>query len=251
MKEHIATITFTREQAANALSTPMLHELQEVLHCIKNDSSIRVVIVTGAGDKAFCAGADLKERQQMNEQQVIDTVALISETIYQIETLPQPVIAAINGVAFGGGLELALACDIRCATNIAKLGLTETSLGIIPGAGGTQRLPRLIGLGLAKEMIYTAKRLTAEQAQQFGIVEHVVSKDDLMVFTNNLANEIAQNAPLSLIQAKYAINKGLQVDLLTGLQIEQQAYKEILYTKDRLEGLAAFQQKRKPNFTGN
>ncbi len=147
-----------RAEAANALSIQMLHEINEALETIQYDRSIRVVIVTGDGEKAFCAGADLKERNGMSEEQVRKTVALIGKTISQFETLAQPVIAAINGVAFGGGLELALACDIRIASSNVKLGLTETALGIIPGAGGTQRLPRLIGVGKAKELIYTARR---------------------------------------------------------------------------------------------
>lgn len=250
VEEGIATLTFMRAEAANALSIQMLNEINEALEQIQYDRSIRVVIVTGDGEKAFCAGADLKERNGMSEEQVRKTVALIGQTVTHFEKLAQPVIAAINGVAFGGGLELALACDIRIASSSAKLGLTETALGIIPGAGGTQRLPRLIGMGKAKELIFTARRLSVEEALAYGIVEHVVATEQLLEEAKALAIEMAKNAPLSLIQAKTAINQGMQTDIATGLQIESLAYSRLLYTEDRLEGLKAFQEKRAPVYSG-
>jgi len=156
----------------------------------------------------------------------------------------------LNGVAFGGGLELALACDLRVAAAHVKLGLTETSLGIIPGAGGTQRLPRLIGLGKAKELIYTARRLNAEEAKNYGIVEYVHETHEVMERAQQLALEIAKNAPLSLVQAKVAMNQGVEVDLATGLKIESLAYSALIPTEDRLEGLLAFQEKRAPQYSG-
>lgn len=250
VEDGIAILTLMRAEAANALSIQMLHEMNEALEMIQTNRSIRVVIVTGDGEKAFCAGADLKERSGMSEEQVRQTVALIGKTISHFETLAQPVIAALNGVAFGGGLELALACDIRIASTNVKLGLTETALGIIPGAGGTQRLPRLIGVGKAKELIYTARRLTADEAFTYGIVEHVVAPQELVVKAKALAAEMAKNAPLSLIQAKTAINQGMQTDIATGLQIESLAYSRLLYTEDRVEGLKAFQEKRAPLYSG-
>lgn len=250
VEDGIAMLTLMRAEAANALSIQMLHEMNEALEAIQYDRSIRVVIVTGDGEKAFCAGADLKERNGMSEEQVRKTVALIGKTISHFETLAQPVIAALNGVAFGGGLELALACDIRIASSHVKLGLTETALGIIPGAGGTQRLPRLIGVGKAKELIYTARRLSADEAFTYGIVEHVVAPQELVVKAKALAAEMAKNAPLSLIQAKTAINQGMQTDIATGLQIESLAYSRLLYTEDRVEGLKAFQEKRAPLYSG-
>ena len=250
VEDGIAILTLMRAEAANALSIQMLHEMNEALETIQYDRSVRVVIVTGDGEKAFCAGADLKERNGMSEEQVRQTVALIGKTISHFETLAQPVIAALNGVAFGGGLELALACDIRIASTNVKLGLTETALGIIPGAGGTQRLPRLIGVGKAKELIYTARRLSADEAFTYGIVEHVVAPQELVVKAKALAAEMAKNAPLSLIQAKTAINQGMQTDITTGLQIESLAYSRLLYTEDRLEGLTAFQEKRAPLYSG-
>ncbi|MBD8032477.1 enoyl-CoA hydratase [Solibacillus merdavium] len=250
VQDGVAVLIFMRAEAANALSVQMLHEINEALEAIHDDRSIRVVIVTGDGEKAFCAGADLKERKGMNEGETRKTIALIGKTMNHFEALAQPVIAAINGVAFGGGLELALACDIRIASNTAKMGLTETALGIIPGAGGTQRLPRLIGIGKAKELIYSARRLSAEEAYQYGMIEHIVQPEKLLEQAKELAYEIAKNAPLSLIQAKTAINQGMQTDISTGLQIESLAYSRLLQTEDRLEGLKAFQEKRPPAYSG-
>ncbi len=250
VQDSVAVVVFTRTEAANALSVQMLQEINEALEAIHYDRSIRAVIVTGEGEKAFCAGADLKERKGMNEEETRKTIALIGKTVNHFESLAQPVIAAINGVAFGGGLELALACDIRMASTTAKIGLTETALGIIPGAGGTQRLPRLIGMGKAKELIYTARRLSAEEAYQYGIIEHIVEPQDLLEQAKELAREIAENAPLSLIQAKTAINQGMQTDISTGLHIESLAYSRLLHTEDRLEGLKAFQEKRSPVYRG-
>lgn len=250
VQDDIAIMTFTRAEAANALSVQMLHEINEALESIHYNRSIRAVVVTGNGEKAFCAGADLKERKGMNEEETRKTIALIGKTVNHFESLAQPVIAAINGVAFGGGLELALACDIRMASSTAKLGLTETALGIIPGAGGTQRLPRLIGIGKAKELIYTARRLSAEEACGYGIIEHIVEPGELLEKATELAREMAKNAPLSLIQAKTAINQGMQTDISTALQIESLAYSRLLQTEDRLEGLKAFQEKRSPIYSG-
>lgn len=246
----IAVITLNRPEAANSLSKQMLQDLREVLQELKADRAIRVIVLTGAGDKAFCAGADLKERQGMSESETKETVRLIGTVINEVEALPQPVIAALNGGAFGGGLELALASDLRIGVIEATYGLTETSLAIIPGAGGTQRLPRLIGPGKAKEMIYMAKRLTAEEAKEIGILEYVVSRSELFAKAIEIATAMAKNGPLALIQAKKAINKGLEVDLATGLKIEELAYQALIPTKDRLEGLKAFTEKRLPEYKG-
>ncbi|ANB61718.1 enoyl-CoA hydratase [Anoxybacteroides amylolyticum] len=246
----VAWITLNRPQAANALSVTLLNELQQLIRELKFAKNVRTVIVTGSGEKVFCAGADLKERAGMNETEVRQTVALIRDTINAFEQLPQPVICALNGSAFGGGLELALACDIRIAADHALLGLTETSLAIIPGAGGTQRLPRLIGVGKAKELIFTAKRISATEALDIGLVEHVVPREQLLLKANELAQQIAQNGPIAVVQAKLAINRGLDVDLSTGLKIEQMAYEVTIPTKDRLEALAAFKEKRTPVYKG-
>jgi len=246
----IGLITLLRPEAANAMSVQLLRELSDTLDQINGDPTVRVVLLTGAGEKAFCAGADLKERKGMSDRQVKQIVQLIGATVAKVETLAQPVIAVLNGVAFGGGLELALACDLRVAAAHVKLGLTETSLGIIPGAGGTQRLPRLIGLGKAKELIYTARRLNAEEDKNYGIVEQVHEAPEVMERAQQLALEMAKNAPLSLVQAKVAMNQGVEVDLATGLKIESLAYSALIPTEDRLEGLLAFQEKRAPHYSG-
>lgn len=246
----IAIVTLNRPEAANAFSRQMLHDFQDALSDLKSDANVRVVILTGSGEKAFCAGADLKERRGMTNSEVKQAVRLIGRTINEVENLPQPVIAAINGVAFGGGLELALACDLRVGALEAKLGLTETSLAIIPGAGGTQRLPRLIGLGKAKELIFTAKRLTAEEAVKVGILEYACPRSELLNQALELASSMVKNGPLALVQAKIAINRGMDVDLATGLKIEELAYDALIPTEDRLEGLKAFAEKRAPLYKG-
>jgi len=248
--EFIAIVKLNRPEALHALSTEMLIELNQCFNDIKNDSSIRVVILTADGDKSFCVGADLKERKQMPENKVLQTVRFIGQTVSSLEDLPHPVIAAINGVAFGGGLELALACDIRVAREKTSMGLTETSLAIIPGAGGTQRLSRLIGISKAKELIYTARRFSSEEAQELGIVDYVVNQEEVLAKAVQLAEEMAKNGPLALVQAKRAINQGIDVPLSTGLQIEFLAYSALIPTKDRLEGLKAFEEKRAPNYKG-
>lgn len=250
MDKHIAVVSLNRPEAANAMSSHLLDELNEIIKKIDQDSSVYCTILTGNSEKAFCAGADLKERKGMSDEQVITAVRYIGDTVTAVENMRMPVIAALNGVALGGGLELALACDIRIAAEHAKLGLTETSLAIIPGAGGTQRLTRLIGLGQAKRMIYTAKPVQAEKAFQIGLVEQVADSNNLMDEALEMAKMIAGNGPVSLQQAKTAINKGIQADIATGLAIEHLCYKETIPTSDRLEGLQAFKEKRKPVYTG-
>ncbi|WP_409293132.1 enoyl-CoA hydratase [Peribacillus sp. SCS-37] len=250
IQNHIAVILLNRPDAANALSIRLLNELGEIIEEVRNRSDIRAVILTGAGGKAFCAGADLKERAGMSLSEVQKTLALIGSTVTKLASLPQPVIAAVNGACFGGGLELALACDIRIASKTARLGLTETSLGIIPGAGGTQRLPRLIGISMAKELIYTARRLNAEEALSAGILSRVVDGTGLVNHAMDIAKEIAANAPIAVRAAKAAIDQGSGVSLHAGLQIEELCYSRTLATKDRLEGLAAFKEKRRPQYRG-
>ncbi|MBO1627562.1 enoyl-CoA hydratase [Bacillus cereus] len=247
---HIVKITLNRERQANSLSLALLEELQSTLTHINEEADVRVVILTGAGEKAFCAGADLKERANMNEEQVRHAVGMIRSTMDMVEQLSQPVIAAINGIALGGGTELSLACDFRIAAETASLGLTETSLAIIPGAGGTQRLPRLIGIGRAKELIYTARRISANEAKEYGMVEFVVPTNLLEEKAIEIAERIASNGPIAVRLAKEAISNGLQVDLHTGLQMEKLAYEGVIHTKDRLEGLQAFKEKRKPMYKG-
>ncbi|WP_430785715.1 enoyl-CoA hydratase [Virgibacillus flavescens] len=250
LDDHIALLTLNRAESANALSKALLDELNIYVKKIDQDPTVYCTIITGAGEKAFCAGADLKERKGMNEDQVIDAVRYIGETVSNIAKMKMPVIAAMNGVAFGGGLELTLACDIRIAVDSTKFGLTETSLAIIPGAGGTQRLTRLIGLGQAKRLIFTGMPVSAEEALNIGLVEQLAVQDNLQEEAVAFAKQIAKNGPIALKQAKTAIDKGIQTDLDTGLKIENECYRETIPTADRLEGLAAFKEKRKPVYKG-
>ncbi len=249
-EQSFCLITLNRPEVFNSLNQELVLSLREALERLADDKSVRVVIITGEGEKAFCAGADLKERRTMTPDQVVHFLRTLQDTLLKLERLPKPVIAAINGVAFGGGTELALACDLRIMSRTAKMGLTETSLGIIPGGGGTQRLPRLIGKGKAKELIYTARHVDAEEALAIGLVNQVVEPADLLDAARRLAADIAKNAPLAIAQAKYAIDHGLEVDLATGLAMETNAYQVLIPTKDRLEGLQAFQERRKPNYQG-
>lgn len=246
----LAIVTLNRPDQLNCFDYETLLQFEEILEELRLDSDVRAVIFTGAGDKAFSAGADLKERKTLGEREVRRNVSKIRDVFNMVEELPQPTIAAINGYALGGGLELALACDFRYAVQGAKMGLTEVSWAIIPAAGGTQRLSRLIGVSRAKELILTARKITAEQAENWGIVNGVVPPEELMDKSIALAEEIAKNGPLAVTQAKYAINYGSQVDLKTGLAIETKAYEVIIPTSDRLEALLAFAEKRPPQFKG-
>ena len=249
-RDFVLLLTLNRPEVMNALNLPTLLELQEALKECWFSKEVRVIIVTGAGDKAFCAGADLKEREKMTEVEVKNYIKTIRDTFSMFEDIPKPTICAINGYAFGGGLEMALACDIRIAADTAKIGLTETSLAIIPGAGGTQRLPRIVGKAKAKELIFTARRIDAQEAYRIGLVNEVVPKEKLLDRAFELANEIAQNGPLAVEAAKFAINKGSEVDIKTGLEIESKAYDTLIPTRDRREGLLAFKEKRKPRYIG-
>jgi len=251
VKDHIGLITLNREKAANSLSKSLLTELNLVISKINEHSKINCVIITGKGDRVFSAGADLKERETMNDDEVIEAVSFIGETINNIEKIKVPVIAALNGSAFGGGLELALACDIRIGKENISLGLTETSLAIIPGAGGTQRLTRLIGVGKAKAMIFSSKRITANQAHEYGILEAVYSDEDFLNQVITYAEKIIKNGPLALKLAKQAINEGINLSLEESLKLEHELYKQTIPSGDRKEGLKAFKEKRKPEYKGS
>jgi enoyl-CoA hydratase len=246
----IFTIILDRPEAMNALSRALLAELASMIGSLEQDGSARVLIVIGAGDRAFSAGADLKEREQMTPDEAMETIRRIRDTITSLAALPFPTIAAINGAAFGGGTELALACDFRIASSTATLGLTETSLGIIPGGGGTQRLARLIGPGRAKELIFTARRIDAGEALRYGLVEEVVAPEEVRGRARDIAARIAENAPLAVRAAKEAVRRGSEIPLAEALLLETELYERIIETKDRLEGLAAFREKRKPVYRG-
>lgn len=249
-QQSIAYITLNRPEALNAFNFDMLQELENFVDSIRIHPDIRVVIISGAGDKAFSVGADLKERKSLPDTLVKRNLNKIGEVFTKIEQLPQPTICALNGYAFGGGLELALACDFRIAADHITVGLTETGLGIIPGAGGTQRLPRLIGETKALELILTAKRLPANEALAYGLLTQVVESAKLKQASNDFAAQILQNAPIAIQQAKLAIKQGMQTDLQTGLKIERIAYELTIPTEDRIEALNAFAEKRSPQFKG-
>ncbi len=249
-KDGVVILTLNRPEMMNSFNFAMLKALKEQVDSLRFRADIRVIIITGSGEKAFCAGADLKERVTLSEVQVKEFIYTIRDLFTSIELLNKPVIAAVNGVALGGGTELALASDIRIASMNATLGLTEARLAIIPGAGGTQRLPRLIGRGKAKELIFTGRRVGAEEALNIGLVNSICEQKDLIAECNKMAAMICETGPVAIEQAKYAINRGLETDIQTGLAIESNAYWLTIPTEDRLEGLAAFREKRKPVYKG-
>ncbi|MBT8369569.1 MAG: enoyl-CoA hydratase/isomerase family protein [Deltaproteobacteria bacterium] len=246
----IATLTLNRPEVMNSLNFPLLHALRNQIELFRIDRDIRVVIITGGGEKAFCAGADLKERATLEPDQVKDYIYTIRNLFTSIEQLNKPVIAAVNGIALGGGTELALASDLRIASANATMGLTETRLAIIPGAGGTQRLPRLVGKGKAKELIFTGQRIDAQEALKIGLVNKTCEQTNLLDECKKMAAMICETGPIAIEQAKYAINYGFETDMHTGLAIESNAYWVCIPTEDRLEGLAAFKEKRKPAYKG-
>lgn len=249
-KDQTALLTLNRPAVMNSFNFELLEALKARIEAVRFMPGIRVVIITGAGEKAFCAGADLKERAKLSELEVKRFIFTIRNLFTSIENLNKPVIAAINGIALGGGTELLLAGDIRIAARNAVMGLTETRLAIIPGAGGTQRLPRLIGRGKAKELIFTGRRVDADEALEIGLVNAVCDPAELLNTCFSMAAMICETGPVAIEQAKYAINMGLETDLTTGLAIESNAYWVTIPTEDRLEGLAAFREKRKPVFKG-
>lgn len=253
-KQGIAVLGLNRAKARNSFSRSLVDHLLESIEVLAHDKNVRVVILRSLVPGIFCAGADLKERATMTQQDVGRFVSKLRLMMTNIEQLPAPVIAAIDGPALGGGLEMALACDMRVVTSNVKLGLVETKLGIIPGAGGTQRLPRILNPAIAKELIFTARQISGEEAKSLGIANYAVTpnEDGDAAFQKalELAMEIVPNGPVGVRMAKKAIDKGLQVDLATGCAIEEACYAQIIPTKDRLEGLKAFAEKRKPKFVG-
>ncbi|XP_045520967.1 enoyl-CoA hydratase domain-containing protein 2, mitochondrial isoform X2 [Pieris brassicae] len=228
--------------------------MREVNSILREDTKISVVILHSLVTGIFCAGANLKERFKMNDVEVASFVRGLRQTFIDIEDLPMPTIAAIDGVAVGGGLELALACDIRVAADTAKLGLVETGRGLIPGAGGTQRLPRVVHSNVAKELIFTSRIISGIEAKQLGLVNHSVpqniTKNAAFERALSLAQEIASNAPIALRCAKQAINEGIQLSIKDGYEIEQKCYEKNIPTQDRREGMISFIEKRNPNYQG-
>ncbi len=246
----VATLTLNRPEVMNSLNFSLLHALRDQIESFRFRTDVRVVIIAASGEKAFCAGADLKERALLPPEKVKEYIFTIRNLFTSIEQLNKAVIAAVNGIALGGGTELALASDIRIASSNATMGLTETRLAIIPGAGGTQRLPRLVGKGKAKELIFTGARINAREALDIGLVNKVCEPGELIAECRKMAEMICETGPIAIEQAKYAINYGYETDINTGLAIESNAYWVCIPTEDRLEGLAAFKEKRKPVYKG-
>ncbi len=247
----VALVTLDRPERMNALSRAAVESIGRIGRELSKDPSVRACVLTGAGDKAFCAGADLKERQGMTREQVQEMLALYRSELGWLASSDFPTIAAINGVALGGGLELALTCDLRAATETALLGLPETGLAIIPGAGGTQRLPRLIGEARALDLILTGRRVAPQEALSFGLINLLVpSSEDLLEKTLTWLSPIANGAPIAQRAALRAVRATSSLTLEQGLAFELEQYELCLHSADREEALAAFAEKRKPKFSG-
>ena len=250
LEDDIATVTFNRPKALNALSSELLREFAQVLDNLATSDTVRALILTGAGDKAFVAGADITELATFDALQAKLFAKAGHDVLERLQTLPIPVIAAVNGYALGGGSEVALACDFIYASDNAMFGLPEITLGLIPGFGGTQRLSRLIGKNMAKELIFTGRMVPAAEAQQLGLVNKVFPQQSLMESTLETAREITAKGRVSLRAAKEAINGGTDVDLATGCKMEIDAFALCVASEDAKEGTAAFLEKRKAKFTG-
>lgn len=246
----VATITINRTEALNALDSASLEQLLARIQEAGHDRGIRAIILTGAGDRAFAAGADIAEMLEMDAQQALGFAKLGQAVCGALESALSPVIAAVNGYALGGGCELALACDIRICSKNAVFGQPEVTLGIPPGWGGTQRLPHLVGPGIAKEMIYTGLRVTAEQALAIGLVNRVVPLEQLMKSAVELAGQIAGNAPLAIRFSKAAINRAFEKPRSASLADEARFFADAFNTADQHEGMSAFLSRRKPHFKG-
>ncbi|WP_252236937.1 short-chain-enoyl-CoA hydratase [Clostridium sp. CH2] len=245
---HLAIVTINRPKALNALNSETLKDLDTVLENLENDSNIYAVILTGAGEKSFVAGADISEMKDLNEEQGRKFGELGNKVFLRLENLDKPVIAAISGFALGGGCELSMSCDIRIASEKAKFGQPEAGLGITPGFGGTQRLARIVGLGKAKEMIYTCDIIKAEEAYRIGLVNKVVSLESLMDEAKAMANKIIANAPIAVKLCKDAINRGMQVDIDKAVLIEAEDFGKCFSSEDQTEGMTAFLERREKNF---
>jgi len=248
--EGIATITINRPEALNAFSAEVVSEILQAIEDMKADESVRVVVLTGAGEKAFSAGADIKAMKGMNALKARELSQMGEKLCSALENLEKPVIAAINGYALGGGLEVAMACDIRIASENARMGQTEINIGLIPGWGGTQRLTRLIGATKAKELIFTGKMIDAKTAEQLGLVNMVVPQDKFRETVRQFALELAQKAPVALKVAKALINKGAEISLDAAIALEREGFGVVASTEDLQEGVSAFIEKRKPVFKG-
>ncbi|HBK82548.1 MAG TPA: enoyl-CoA hydratase [Flavobacterium sp.] len=250
-QENIAIITISRPEKLNALNKAIILELHQVLKDLDQNKFVKTIIITGSGEKAFVAGADILEFANFSQQQGHQLATQGQDLVFNfIENLSTPVIAAINGFALGGGLELAMSCHFRVASENAKMGLPELTLGLIPGYGGTQRLPQLVGKGRAMEMILSASMIDAQTALQYGLVNHVVPQPDLLNFTKTIASKITKNSPVAIAKAIASINANY-TDGINGFESEINNFGSCFITNDFKEGTTAFLEKRKPNFSGN
>ena len=246
----VATITLNRPQRLNALNGQMFRELGEAVDAVAGDTAARVLVITGSGDRAFAAGADIREFADMNPMAALEFSRSGQRLFEKLETMPKPTIAAVNGFALGGGCELMMACDIAYAADTAKVGQPEITLGLIPGAGGTQRLTRLVGKQKAKELAMTGDIIPADEAQRIGLVCRVVPAGELMVEVQRLCDKILSKGAIALRMVKEAIESGAQTDLGTGQEIEAKCWSLCFTTEDHVEGVKAFLEKRTPNFKG-
>jgi enoyl-CoA hydratase/carnithine racemase len=249
-KAGVAWVTLNRPEVRNALSRAVNLKLTDIALELDQRDSVRAIVLTGAGDKAFCAGADLKERKGVAASETTPFINAIASAIETWGEIRKPTIAMMNGSAYGGGLELAMACDLRVIVTGAEVGLTEVRLGIMPGAGGTQRLPRLVGEARAKELILLGRRISAARAAEIGLVHQAVERAQLQPTVEGLLGELAGCAPLSLMSAKSAIQRGYGMPLGEALAVERECYEVTLYSEDRDEGLAAFAEGRPPKYLG-
>jgi enoyl-CoA hydratase/carnithine racemase len=249
--EHILVVTLNRPESSNAMNTQMGLDLMHAFERLQiEQDGLRIVVVTGAGDKAFCAGGDLKQRRGMTDEQWMAQHAIFERMLRALMSCPLPVMVAVNGAAYGGGCEFVAACDFVYASSTAHFALTEVTLGIMPGAGGTQNLPRAMGTRRAMEVILTGAPFTAEQGEAWGLINKVTAPDKLMEETLTTARRIAANAPISVRQAKQSVLRGAQMSIWDGLAFEIEAYNRMVPTEDRREGVLAYNEKRKPNFRG-
>jgi len=250
VERHVGVVTLARKEALNAISGDVANELAGAVLAAAADPSAWVIVLEAEGDRAFCVGADLKERNALDDAGWMRNRVLMRAMFDSIRAIPQPTIASVFGYALGGGFELALSCDLIVASDEAVFGLPETKVGIVPGGGGTQVLARRIGMARAKDLILTGRRIGAEEARDVGLVQRVVPRVGLAEATMALANEICSNSPVGVREAKAAIDRGLEVPLQQGLELEDAAWRRAVSSEDRREGIAAFNEKREPNWKG-